>query len=184
MADKTSEQEPSIEEILASIRQIITDDDEQPPAASKPSAPPPPPEPEPEPLPADDVFDLTADMQAMTPAPAPSKPAFVPEPEPIIDLMEEAPAPAPRPRAEPEPDMSDILSDRTRQATLASMARLAGNMPINRPKMGVAAVTLEDIVREMLHPMLRDWMDGNLSPMVERLVQKELEKLARKALDE
>jgi uncharacterized protein len=36
----------------------------------------------------------------------------------------------------------------------------------------------------MLHPMLRDWMNTNLPPMVERMVQKELEKLARRAMDE
>lgn len=186
MADKASEQEPSIEEILASIRQIITDDDD------KPAAPPVPPAPEkPAPAPAnaqsavDDVFNLTPDMQAMAPAKA-SEPVFEPEPEePIIDMMEpEPPKPAAPVFSAPEPDTADILSERTRQSTIASMARLAGNMPINRPKPGMAAVTLEDIVREMLHPMLRDWMDGNLTPMVERLVQKELEKIARKAMDE
>lgn len=195
MAEKSSENEPSIEEILASIRQIITDDEQKPasapapqkPAASAQSA-------------VDDVFDLTADMQTMSQPAAAAKapePAFEPEPEPMIDLMESTPEPVapppPRPAFTPEParpaasepDMSaDIMSDRTRSSAVAAMARLAGNMPINRPKPGMAAVTLEDIVREMLHPMLRDWMDGNLSPMVERLVQKELEKLARKAMDE
>jgi cell pole-organizing protein PopZ len=185
MADKASEQEPSIEEILASIRQIITDDDDKP-AAPAPAPVAEKPAPAPEPVNAqsaiDDVFNLTPDMQTMTPAKAP-EPAFEPEPEPIIDMMEPEP-PKPVFNAAPEPDMSDILSERTRQSTIASMARLAGNMPINRPKPGMAAVTLEDIVREMLHPMLRDWMDGNLTPMVERLVQKELEKLARKAMDE
>lgn len=176
MAEKAPEQEPSIEEILASIRQIISDDDEKPAAAAAP-APPPPPAPEKE-----DVLDLTRDMQAMQRAPEPEPE----EEEFVIDMMDPEPAPAPvyAPRPAMEPEASDILSERTRKSAVASMARLAGNMPINRPSAGVAAVTLEDIVREMLNPMLRDWMDGNLNPMVERLVQRELEKLARKAMDE
>ena len=41
------------------------------------------------------------------------------------------------------------------------------------------AITLEDIVREMLKPMLRVWLDDNLPPMVERLVRAEIERVAR-----
>lgn len=168
MADKTPDQEPSIEEILASIRQIISDDDEKPAAAAAPT-PAPEPEPEPEPAPADDVLELTSPLDE------PEE-----EEEIEVDFMDNDPPPPPRPAAE---DDVDILSNATRAATMASLAKLTGQMPISRTR-GYEGTTLEDIVRELLHPMLRDWMDSNLPKMVERLVQKELEKLARRAMDE
>ena len=181
MAENSSEQEPSIEEILASIRQIISDDDEQEAAPAKEAEPPPAPEPEPEPEPEpapepkEDVLELTPEM-AEEPA--------VPEPE--IDLQETAPpppppAPKPPPPAEEEP--SAIMSDSTKSSALSSMTKLAGGMPVSR-RSHYDGITLEDIVRDMLHPMLREWMDDNLPGMVERLVQKELEKLSRRAMDE
>src|SRR4051812_41668070 len=78
-------QEPSMEEILASIRRIIADDDSKPPArpapaaaAPKPAAPPPrpvqPPPPEP-----------VQEMQA----PEPPAPEPEPEPQDIFDLTEQ-----------------------------------------------------------------------------------------------
>ena len=48
--------------------------------------------------------------------------------------------------------------------------------------LGNGAVTLEEIVRELLKPMLRDWLDVNLPPLVERLVHEEIKRLAREAL--
>jgi len=76
----------------------------------------------------------------------------------------------------------DILTDAARRSTISSMAKLAGGMPINKHREH-GDITLEDIVREMLHPMLKDWLSESLPPMVERMVQKELEKLARRAQD-
>lgn len=162
-ADKTPEQEPSIEEILASIRQIISDDDEKepdPPVAAAPPPPPPPPKPTPAPAPKEDVLELTNPIRD----------------EPEID-MQESPPPE-MPKAQP----SDILTESARSATISSMAKLAGNMPITKHR-EYGNITLEDLVREMLHPMLKDWLSDNLPPMVERMVQKELEKLARQAQD-
>lgn len=195
-ADKTPDQEPSIEEILASIRQIISDDDdkegasEEPVAAAAPAPAPAPkqPEPKPEPVAAppveeepeeeeEDVLELTESM---------AEPAHV-EHDPInIDLqdmaVEEPPAEVPvmaTPKKQPE---SEILTETARASTISSMAKLAGNMPITRHR-EYGNITLEDLVREMLNPMLKDWLSDNLPPMVERMVQKELEKLARQAQD-
>ncbi len=198
MADKTPEQEPSIEEILASIRQIISDDDEKDSGEETAAEPAPAPEPvaakpvnpAPEPVEPqeDDVLELT-EAEAITPEPEPAPE----EPAPIeIDLQDHQPEELSVDDifAKEEPAMTtasaddSILSDTTRQAAIASMAKLAGNMPINRSSHNVGSVTLEDIVREILNPMLREWMDNNLPPMVERIVQKELEKLARQVLDE
>lgn len=195
MSENPSEQEPSIEEILSSIRQIISDDDDDDTTVDEPKE---------EVLESpvregtDDVLELTEDdLVEDEPEPTPE-----PEPEEIeIDMrdMEEEPAAEPEPEPEPAVDdiieqirsepakpntvPSDILSSGTQAAAIGSISKLASKMPINSGR-SYDGVTLEDIVREMLHPMLREWMDDNLPPMVERIVQKELEKLARRAMDD
>lgn len=199
MAEGKPDQEPSIEEILASIRQIISDD-EQPPTAV-------PSDPEPADEPEDDVFELTESMKE-DPEPVEIKDEEVNLDDDFDialaeinktlanDIAEETeetmvapPPPPPPPAASAAPvedDFDNILSERAKSAALSSMAKLASGMPISKPAATPKhydGVTLEDIVRDLLNPMLRDWMDQNLPPMVERLVQKELEKLARKAMD-
>lgn len=78
-----------------------------------------------------------------------------------------------------EVEGSDLMGDVTAAATVTGMAMLAENIALARTKQGV---TLEDIVRDMLQPMLREWIDTNLPPLIERLVKEELEKLAEKAM--
>lgn len=172
MSDNSSEQEPSIEEILASIRQIISDDDEE---AST--------EAEEEVLESpvrhdnDDVLELTEeDLVGIEPEIELRDPQ---EDEPEEYEEEEEEIMAPPPKSVP----SDILSSGTQAAAMNSITKLTKKMPINSSR-SYDGVTLEDIVRETLHPMLREWMDDNLPSMVERIVQKELEKLARRAFDD
>ena len=185
-ADKTPDQEPSIEEILASIRQIISDDDEkdtpveEPVAAAPPPPPPPPPKAlEPEPVfeepeeEEEDVLELTESMAEPLPAEEVNIDLQEMAEEPPVEVAMAPPKPAP---------VSDILTEAARTSTISSMAKLAGNMPITRHR-EYGNITLEDLVREMLHPMLKDWLSDNLPPMVERMVLKELEKLARQAQD-
>lgn len=194
MSDNSSEEEPSIEEILASIRQIISDDDEEQPDAEE----------ETEVLESpvregtDDVLELTEqDLEEPEPEPQ-SEPQS--EPETFVDdapdiemrdIEEESSVFTPEPAHEPEPAYerepnplpSDILSSGAQAAAMGSLAKLTKKMPINNSR-SYDGVTLEDIVRELLHPMLREWMDDNLPPMVERIVQKEIEKMTRRALDD
>ena len=186
MSDNSSEQEPSIEEILASIRQIISDDDEEVVENAE----------EDEALESpvreghDDVLELTEDDLVEDEPEEEPEPAFEPEPE--IEMRDVEPEEEPEPVFEPEPEYSpstreaipsDILSSSAQSAAMGSMAKLVNKMPINSSR-SYDGVTLEDIVREMLHPMLREWMDDNLPPMVERIVQKEIEKMARRAFDD
>lgn len=170
MPEKSSEQEPSIEEILASIRQIIADDDEEP---AKPA-----PAPAPAPV-KDDVLELTDVIRDE------------PEEERIVvdlrDHEEELPPPPPprraaEPEPEPEPEGS-ILTDNAAHAALQGFARLAARTPVERQS-HLAGITLEDIVRDLMRPMLRDWLDQNLPPLIEKLVAKELQRLARQAQTE
>jgi len=167
MADNTSEQEPSIEEILASIRQIISDDDEDEQQETEEVV-------DPVQHDTDDVLELTEEDLVEEEA------DDEPEPDPERDIVMEEPEPMPEPR---KTVPSDIMSSSTQAAAMDSLTKLTSKMPINSSR-SYDGVTLEDIVREMLHPMLREWMDDNLPGMVERIVQKEMEKLARRALDD
>lgn len=185
MPGQAPDQEPSIEEILASIRQIISDDDEGAPAASAepepvvaPPPPPPPPPPKPEP-PREDILVLK------DPIPA-ERPEIVmedisvemeEEEEDVADVEEPLPPPV-------QFHDDSIFGDTAQQATVSGFAKLASGIAIDKRRHTAEGVTLEDIVRDMLQPMLREWMDENLPPMIERLVEKELERLARKALDD
>lgn len=199
MSGQTPEQEPSIEEILASIRQIISDDDEGTPAPAVEPEPIPTPEPEPAPVVEpvkEDILELRdplppeksqIDMVEEEDEPEEYLPPE-PEPEPA-PVFSHKPEPEPVVRPEPVvPDISvdSILSDTARAAALSGFAKLAHTVPVERgttPRLH-DGVTIEDIVRDMLQPMLRDWLDDNLPGIIEKLVQKELEKLARKAADD
>ena len=44
--------------------------------------------------------------------------------------------------------------------------------------------TLEDLVKEIMRPMIKEWLDSNLPPLVERLVGREIDRLARRAEDQ
>lgn len=185
MAENPSEEEePSIEEILASIRQIISDDDEEAGDESEADSGDEDVIDDPIRHENNDVLELTEDDLAESdPEPEP-EPEEMPEPEvEMIDRLEEEAQMDPEPKPEARPVPSDILSSGTQSAALGSISKLKSKMPIESSR-SYDGVTLEDIVRELLHPMLREWMDDNLPPMVERIVQKELEKLARRAMDD
>lgn len=175
MPEKPSEQEPSIEEILASIRQIIADDDEEP---VKETAPEPAPVRKPEPV-KEDILELTEVV------PDESEDEIVVELQEHEEEEEELPPPPPprkpAPVAQPEPEFdASILTDNAAHAALQGFARLAARTPVERQS-HLAGITLEDIVRDLMRPMLRDWLDQNLPPLIEKLVAKELQRLARQA---
>lgn len=173
--------EPSMEEILASIRRIISEDG----TAAPPAAEPEPSvdeimaaEPAPMQMPESDVFDLTPDMRAdEPPPPPPPPPPPEPEPEPMPVY---APEPqsyyTPEPNVEPLPEDEPLMSPQTEAvaaSALAGLGRLASGHRFEGD-------TVEGLVREMLRPMLRDWMDHNLPTLVERLVEAEIERLSKR----
>ena len=157
-----------MEEILASIRRIISEEEQTPNAAP--------------------VLDLTQTDQP-APAPAPVQ-QHVPAPAPDDDIVFEAVEPAatqevayvpevataPQPRQViVEPTADSILSTPTTNAAAGSLARLAGSLRIA----DTAGQTVEGVVRELLKPMLKDWLDRNLAAIVEARVEAELERIAR-----
>jgi cell pole-organizing protein PopZ len=93
-----------------------------------------------------------------------------------------APQPAPElPRAAPElpratpasPAEAGLLSAQADAAVHSAFDQLAGIMLSRESR------TLEDIVKDMMRPMLRDWLDDNLPPLVERLVREEIQRVSR-----
>jgi cell pole-organizing protein PopZ len=203
-----------MEEILASIRRIIADDDAskstQGPEAAKPVAPvvvpvapPPPPPPAPvapvavapperspmadESLPpvmvngeddeefADvdeqpaDILELTESMAA--PMPTTSAPRFRTidsSSDLSFDEIEEKPVSTPVREA-----AAQLLSAETSAAVDSAFNTLAQTVLVQNAR------TLEDLVREMLRPMLKTWLDENLPGMVERMVRSEIERVSR-----
>jgi cell pole-organizing protein PopZ len=213
-----------MEEILASIRRIIADDDpgkgakESPPKAIEPAiarpapvlqrplpppravAPPPPVAPPPEPE-EDEIDAMLAQLEAT------SRKAPLPVEEPVADILdlteqmaaeeeevpafrtidgqsdvvfEERPPPPPAPRAVaepprqlPDPVERSLISPATSAAVDSAFNTLAQTVLVQNGR------TLEDLVKEMLRPMLKTWLDDNLPGTVERLVRAEIERVSR-----
>ncbi|MCP3444169.1 MULTISPECIES: PopZ family protein [unclassified Bradyrhizobium] len=139
--------------------------------------------PEPEPEPEPDVLELTDEM-AMDPepTPAPPPPNFR-RVEPRDDLeFAEAPPPRSTPApsyapvdfdAPPLPPQQPILAQSTVSAVESAFNSLAHTV------LSSNARTLEDLVKEMLRPMLKSWLDDNLPGLVERIVKAEIERVSR-----
>ena len=167
MAETKTQTEPSMEEILASIRRIIAEDgEEKPPEAAPPVA-------EAE----EEVLELTEVLQDEPPL-EPAAPALVePEPEPP-PLRPAAPAFAPRANVEAD---DRLVSQPVAAASVAALSQLAALS--QRPGLGIGngQLTIEEMVRDLLRPMLRDWLDANLPSMVERLVKEEIGRMVREA---
>ncbi|WP_370954313.1 PopZ family protein [Bosea sp. RCC_152_1] len=69
--------------------------------------------------------------------------------------------------------MASLLSDQASSAVTSAFGQLANTV------LSSNARTLEDLVKDMLKPMLKTWLDDNLPLMVERLVRAEIERVAR-----
>jgi cell pole-organizing protein PopZ len=262
MTQPAKVQEPSMEEILASIRRIIADDEAKPPTAEKPASPaapaaaakpekpaaaapaakppvmndippsaipaaqaavakvapppvkpaaPPPPAAAPAPvvsnsqddidallngldeattpeevrppLPDGDVFELTDDMAVAMAAPEPPPPPSFHKIEPEDDLefaetaasraVNRQPVFEPPPFETPAAPPQQILSRSTVSAVESAFNSLANTVLSNNAR------TLEDLVKEMLRPMLKSWLDDNLPGLVERIVKAEIERVSR-----
>jgi len=183
MNDQTA-QEPTMEEILASIRRIISEDDAPAEAASVEDDSEPDYTPE-----LDSSFD-DADQGEDDEVLELTEPYEAPELETIGDLdvadsSFEAEAPASAYAAASDHD--SLVGETAAASAASAFAGLAASMqkpesvsaPRDLPFM--SGNTVEDMVREMLRPMLKDWLDTNLPTIVEDQVRKEVERIARNA---
>jgi uncharacterized protein len=162
-----------MEEILASIRRIISEDEAPAaePRAAAPEAEPEPetvaaaPAPEPEPEP-EDVLELTNPVE--------------PPKETVgdIDVYDKA---EPEPEPEPAPVMvaaaveeERLVSDPSAYAAASHFSNLSAAI-----LMPAEGRTLEDLTRELLRPLLKAWLDEHLPRIVEAKVAEEVERIAR-----
>jgi cell pole-organizing protein PopZ len=163
--------EPTMEEILASIRRIISEDDapegEAAPAAVEAEA-------EPHavvaPEPAEDVLELTDRVE--------------PPSETVGDIAVYAkaepppPEPAPKPTPKPEParmrDNEALVSEPSAIAAASAFGQLSAAVALP-----AAGRTLEDLTAELLRPLLKTWLDEHLPRIVEAKVAEEVERIAR-----
>jgi cell pole-organizing protein PopZ len=188
----TPGQDPSMEDILASIRKILNEEEEaaQRPAPPLPSAAREPLELAPEPL------ELTEEMlvsPVIGPAPGPV-PAPVPTPLPAAAAPAAPVAPSPTPvtpvpapAPAPAPGLSNAAEGLVAPATAAAAAALIGQLARTVAAERTAPVhrggpSIEDVVREELRPLLKEWMDAHLPAMMERLVRAEIERVVSRSL--
>ena len=205
MSAEQAQREPTMEEILASIRRIISEEDKPaeaggdvldlqpaPPPVAEVKAPPPAPAPAPktEPVVAKAPPPVFEEPEDFTP-PARSleedlmivedEPAPIPEPAPApAPVAAVAPPPAPAPRFEAPPAAPVAPTETLTSAPVAHQAagtlgRLMGSMLVS------SSGTLDDVVRELLKPMLKEWLDANLPQLVEAEVAKEIDRIRRLA---
>jgi cell pole-organizing protein PopZ len=172
--------EPSMEEILASIRQIINQNDQPADAGTAQPADTAPEETE--------VLELTNILED-TPAPAP-EPVTPPEPvvsapEPSMEDFAAVIAPTPAPPPAPAAPLGDgLISGQTAVAAAGALGALANTLAREKMEhslpMGNGMRTLESMVVEAMKPLLKEWLDQNLAGIVERIVQAEVEKLTKR----
>lgn len=214
--------DPSMDDILASIRKIISDDEARaqmtnqrtsgPQAPGQPARlsvvpPPEPPRPEPRPRSAghDDVLLLTEDLMEDPKAPPRTADVVAPPslqprsepPRPVETLRPPEPPnldktvvrPPERARAQvPNPEAPLIDGSAAGAAADAfSRLSLAVQESVPTPAAGDPGLlvggnqqTIEDLVKDMLRPMLKDWLDRNLPGVVERYVEREIVRLTRR----
>ena len=172
MADK---EEPSIEEILGSIRRIIAEDDDAP-AAAKTGGDVDVMEREED---EEEPLELTNKVQSEQSAPQEAEDMNVTFADPVAETPVSKAMPEERSAMNEERNTAEsLLSETTSQATANVMAQLARHTAINDE--GHDGITIENIVREMLKPMLRDWLDKNLPDLVQKMVARELDRISKR----
>jgi cell pole-organizing protein PopZ len=142
--------EPSMEEILASIRNIIADDPARDAALKRQQAPAPTPQ---------IVYSKDA-PDANAPTVVWRRPQAV-EAEPAADANGI------------QHSEESLLSPEADEAVALSFGALSANLEVR------SAELADSMVRDMLRPMVKQWLDDNLPSLVERLVREEIQRVAR-----
>jgi cell pole-organizing protein PopZ len=204
MSAADAQAEPTMEEILASIRRIISEDDSTAPAAeAAPVA---------EPDFGDEVLELNEPVVEMPETVSPDfdfdalpvddEPEVAleeiivedrveepePEPEPVVPppapvaaapMPEPVYVPAPEPEPAPFPFDQGLVSNPIADKTSSVFAKLAPNTTL--PGMFISGNTVEAMVGELIKPMLKEWLDANLPRIVEEKVEAEVARIARRS---
>lgn len=186
--------EPSMEDILASIRRIISDD--EPPRSSEPQ--------EPASSPLKSVLDIAELHVSPLLGSIPNEPLLGPWnrgdaglgdfyqdgtettsfeavsdfDEPVVRTPDPIIVPEPilksaQPTAKVGPAADVLLSSEAGTSVSGAFSRLSESVRPAQPQ------TVEGLMKEMLRPMLKAWLDDNLPSLVERLVRAEIERVTR-----
>lgn len=157
--EAASNSQDDIDAMLASLEEDTTAEEVRPPQ------------------PDGDVFELTDEMALPDPPPAPAPPPAASfskiEPQDDLEFTEAKRQPMPEPPPMEMPAPGPILSRSTVGAVESAFNTLAHTVLSNNAR------TLEDLVKEMLRPMLKSWLDDNLPGLVERIVKAEIERVSR-----
>ncbi len=182
-----------MEEILASIRRIISEDEV--PAeegAAEPEA-----EPEPEAEAELDYEPMKEPAPELVGAPAPVPAPVFDDEDDILDLTEPYKAPEPAPvfqsddldaYAPPPPIAAPVRAPKAviEEAIVSHVAEAAAASAFGHLAQTIAMPghgrTLEDVVRELLRPMLKTWLDENLPTIVQATVDEEVSRISRRRL--
>lgn len=165
--------DPSMEDILASIRRILSEDEQQPAAGPSLAAA------------DDDVLVLDSSMlrsEPLAPVAPPSPPAATapeaaPEP-PAVDWPKAA-----DPEAAEPGTAAGLVAPEAAAAAAASIGSLLRTIASDRAlQVRTGGLTIEDIVRQMLRPLVKEWLDANLPGLVERLVRAEIERVVNREI--
>jgi cell pole-organizing protein PopZ len=150
--------DPSMEDILASIRRILSDDEVA--AANAGAGPATGPASRAE---DDNVFVLDNSMMIGAPSAPPEPPPIThPEPPPAHD--------------------AHLLGAESEAAAAASVGTLLRTLTAERTtEIHRGGPTIEDLVREGIRPLLKSWLDVHLPPLVERTVRQEIERIVGRA---
>lgn len=176
MSQDKSVPEPSMEEILSSIRRIIADEDKEPEAGRAAD----------DPAEGDgEVLELTKvveddamDEPLIVGKAEPAAPTAPPPAMPPATAAKAAPEPA---RAATVADEAALVSAGAAVASMNAFAKLAKPAASDAQAPAGSGLTVEALVVQLLKPALREWLDQNLPPLVERIVEQEVRKLARRA---
>ncbi|ABI75679.1 conserved domain protein [Hyphomonas neptunium ATCC 15444] len=211
--------EPTMEEILASIRKIIADDGPAP-TAGQPVMRDAAPESAgsrpnfsydndaddlgmfegDEPDLADDIADEIAEEftteikgpefsfeailgaskareaePAPAPLPEPEPEPYRPAAQPVARAFQPAPEPEPKMPAAPRYANEPLTDANTAESAAGALGKLISKMDMGSDN------TLEGLVRELLKPMVKEWLDANLARIVEEKVEAEVQRIARMA---
>jgi len=149
-----------MDDILASIRKILNEDE----AASGPAMSPQ--------TPAGPLV-LTEDMLVTEPE-APARPELPTIEPPFVGA-------APPPLPEPAAALPELVAPAAAAAAAASMGQLFRAVTQERGSaVSRGGPTIEDVVREEIRPMLKEWLDNHLPGIVERAVRAEIERVVNR----
>lgn len=177
-------QDQSMDDILASIRRILNEDEavtqategaeSAAPGASAAEAPEPPPPPR-------------ASAPEVTPPPmAPPPPVARSGPEPVELTSDMLVTPPNQAASVPRMGMDDTSGLIAPAAAAAAAASVGSLLRVVSSERGAQVYrggpSIEDVVREEIRPILKDWLDAHLPPLVERLVRAEIERVVNRAL--